>query len=308
MHRFIAIGFALLMALFAGAPAVLAQDGTDESLLMAFNQNVTLPAEDEAGTVVVIQGDATILGTARNVTVVGGTATLVGATVQSLVIVDGTARLLDGTTVTGDVLQVNGNVEQATTATVGGQVRPLIQDVGAFLLFLGVAAIAIWIGLVLLMLVTGLAVAGFAARQVRIVEAVISNDPLKALIVGLVMLIIPPLATVLLGLTIVGLPLALTLLFVVWPTVAFAGWIVAAIWLGDWLLRAAGRRQPAERPYLAAVVGLLLAGLLGLIPFVSAIISIFGLGAVTIAGWRTLRGGSGGEPAAQPYVSPVPSQ
>jgi hypothetical protein len=305
MHRIAAFGLALLLALFLAAPAVLAQDGSDDGLLMAFDENVTLPADQTAGAVLVVQGDATIAGTARSVTVVGGTATLEGATVGTLIVIDGTARLLDGTAVSGDVLQLNGNVEQAATATVGGQVRPFIQDVGSFVLFVGASLIALWIGAVLLMLVTGLAVAGFAARQVRTVEAVISNDPLKSFVVGLLMLIVPPVAIVLLALTVVGLPLALTLLFFVWPTIAFAGWVVAAIWIGDWLLRAAGRRQPAERPYLAAVVGLIVAGLLGIIPFVAAVTSIFGLGALTVAGWRTLVGTSGGQSATQPYPTPV---
>ena len=61
---------------------------------------------------------------------------------------------------------------------------------------------------------------------------------------------------ILLAATVIGLPLALSTLFFVWPALAFIGYLVAAIWIGEWLLRAAGRRQRAERPYLAAVVGL----------------------------------------------------
>ena len=102
-------------------------------------------------------------------------------------------------------------------------------------------------------------------------------------------MIVPPILAVLAMATIVGIPAGLGLLIVVWPLVAFIGYVVAAIWLGEWLL---GRREgaiPAERPYAAATVGLLVAFVIGLVPFVSAVLSIFGLGAVVLAAWRTLR-------------------
>ena len=93
------------------------------------------------------------------------------------------------------------------------------------------------------------------------------------------------------------------LLVVLWPAVAFIGYIVAAIWLGEWLL---GRRSPeaapAERPYAAATIGLIVAFILGLIPVVAAILSILGLGAVVLASWRTLRGGM-----AQPRIQTQPA-
>lgn len=100
----------------------------------------------------------------------------------------------------------------------------------------------------------------------------------------------PPILAILAMVTIVGIPAGLGLLIVVWPLVAFVGYVVAAIWLGEWLL---GRRDgsvAAERPYAAATVGLLVAFVIGLVPFVSAVLSILGLGAVVLAAWRTLRG------------------
>ena len=109
-------------------------------------------------------------------------------------------------------------------------------------------------------------------------------------LVGLFAVIVPPILGVLAMATIVGIPTGLGLLIVVWPLVAFIGYVVAAIWLGEWLL---GRREGAvraERPYAAASVGLIVAFVIGLIPLVSAVLSIFGLGAVVLAAWRTLRG------------------
>ena len=61
----------------------------------------------------------------------------------------------------------------------------------------------------------------------------------------------------------------------------------------------------AERPYAAATVGLLVAFVIGLVPLVTAILSIFGLGAVVLAAWRTLRGGGAVQPLVQ--QAPVPA-
>jgi hypothetical protein len=105
--------------------------------------------------------------------------------------------------------------------------------------------------------------------------------------------------------TIVGIPTGIGLLVVIWPAVAFIGYVVAAIWLGQWLL---GRREGAvlpERPYGAAIVGVLVAFVIGLIPVVTAVLSIFGLGAVVLAAWRTLRG-RGATPQPMLRTQPAP--
>lgn len=289
MKRFVPLLGAIALSLAIGAP-VLAQDPaipTEGAVHFVFDGDYTLAAGDEALSIVVVQGDASVEGTARDVTVLGGTLTLRG-TVETLTIIDGRAELESGSRVLGDVAQLSGVVDRSPDAYVGGSVTSIAQTLAPLGLFLGGALILFWIGTALMLLLAGLALAAFAARQVRAAERVISGDPVKAFVVGLLMIIVPPLVIVALALTIVGLPLALSLLLLIWPTLAFVGYLVAAIWIGDWLLTRTGRTQPAERPYLAAFVGLIVAGVLGLIPIVGAVISIFGLGAVTIAGWRVL--------------------
>ena len=90
------------------------------------------------------------------------------------------------------------------------------------------------------------------------------------------------------GRTIGLLGLALPALFVI-------GYIVMGIWIGEWIL---GRSSPAERerPYLAAVVGLTVVGVVSIIPTVGGVISFVGFGAVMLLSWRVLRG----TPAAAP--------
>jgi hypothetical protein len=93
-----------------------------------------------------------------------------------------------------------------------------------------------------------------------------------------------------------------------WPLAAFLGYLVAGIWIGDWVLARTSPETIRERPYLAAVVGILILEVLGLLPFLPMIASLFGFGAVLLLAWRTLRSGS--IPAAatrQPAPAPMAS-
>jgi len=301
------IGALLTLMLLLAPAAVLADDEVtaSERVVLTFNGDATLPADQQAEAIFVARGNALIEGKANAVIVIDGTVTLRGATVENLTIVNGTANVEAGSTVTNDVLQLNSVVNTAAEATIGGTVRPMAENLAWFALFVGTAALLIWLGVALTTLVAALALSGFGARQLRAAEAVISREPVKALLGGLAMIVLPPLVLLLLAITVVGLPLALSLLFFVWPTLAFAGYLVGAIWIGEWLLRVGGRAE-AERPYLAALIGVVICGVLGLIPIISAVIAVFGLGAITVAGWRTLfHGGSTERPVIQPQAAPV---
>jgi heme A synthase len=89
--------------------------------------------------------------------------------------------------------------------------------------------------------------------------------------------------------TIVGIPLGLGLLIGFLPLVAFVGYLVAAIWLGEWVVRQFGRGSQPERPYLAAIVGILFLSAISFVPMVGGVISFVGFGAVILLMWRTLR-------------------
>jgi hypothetical protein len=307
MKRLFALLGSLLLLLVVAAPAVMAADGdlvqTDRTIVV-FNGDVELPAGEQADVVFVGRGNAFIEGMANSVTIVDGSATLRGATVETLTIINGTAHLETGTSVTGDVVQLNATITQAEGVTIGGRVTSLGETLTGLVLFLGFAAILVWLGIALATLVAGLALAAFGARQVRQAEAIISNEPLKTFVAGLLMVVIPPLIFLALAVTVIGLPLALGSMLFVWPTLAFVGYLVAAIWIGEWLLRGMGRQQ-AERPYLATFLGLIVTTILGIVPLVTAVISIFGLGGVALAGWRTLVGRRPQSPSFQPYPAPV---
>jgi len=183
-------------------------------------------------------------------------------------------------------------VERAEGAAIGGVVKDIAGDVAAFGVFIGLAALAIWVGVGIATLAAGLLVAGLAGRQARAAAELIRQEPGTTVLIGLLAMIVPPVLALIAMATVIGIPAGLGVLFVVWPAVAFVGNIVAAIWLGEWLLGRRGgvaERPVAERPYAAVTVGLAVAFVAGFIPLVTAILSILGIGAVVLAAWRTLR-------------------
>ena len=101
----------------------------------------------------------------------------------------------------------------------------------------------------------------------------------------------------------VGAPLALAMLIGLWPLTAFLGYLVAAIWIGEWLLARVGSGAPRERPYLAAFIGVVIVELMSIFPPLVMIAGFMGFGAVLLLAWRSFRSGH-----ATPVVtSPSPT-
>ena len=185
---------------------------------------------------------------------------------------------------------------------MSGTVRAADTDLIAFAAVLAPVVLLFLLGFALVTFAAGLALAALAARQVRSAEALISHEPAETFVFGLAGLVVIPLVAILAMVTIIGAPLGLAILLMVWPAAAIAGYLVAGIWIGDWLLYRGDRSQP-ERPYLASVVGLIVLQIAGLVPFVGPIASLFGFGAVLLLAWRTFR-----QPGPRPIVTPPAAQ
>lgn len=292
MKKLLLLLAVVAMILGIAGPVIAAEELVHTGrVVFVTSGDVEIAANEQADAVIVIDGDASIAGTVNTLVVVDGRATVSGATLETIAIVNGSAELDADTTVLGDVMQFASTVDRADGVEIGGSVRDMAGDVAAFAVFMGIAALAIWIGFGIATLIVGLLTAGLAARQVRTATALISGEPVTTALVGLLTLVVTPIVGVLAMVTVIGIPAGMGLLFVVWPAVSFIGYIVAAIWLGEYLLSRRDGARAADRPYAAATVGLLVAFVIGLVPIVSAILAIFGLGAVVLAAWRTLRGG-----------------
>ncbi len=291
MRRLFAVAASVAILLALLAPAALAAEpaASSRSVIVTVNGSLDVPAGQHLGAVVVIDGTARIGGDVDTLVVAGGSATLAGATVRTVVVIDGTADLGAGTTVLGDVRTLRGTVTQGAGAMVQGSVTALDADLAGLAVLMIPVFIVLFLGLGIAGIVAALLVAVFGARQVREVEALISGRPGHVLVAGIAGTVVLPVVGILLVMTVIGAPIGLAILFVVLPALAFLAWLVAAIWIGDWLVAGTrGSREPG-RPYLAAVVGVIVLALVGMVPFVTAIATLFGFGALLLAAWRTLR-------------------
>jgi hypothetical protein len=297
MKRILAIAGAMLIVLLFLVPAALAAEPMPQTgrVVISTQGDITIPAGEQADVVLVINGTATIAGEVNTVVAVDGAANLTGARVETVIAVRSPVTLGDGAVVQGDVMTLDSLVQQSGDARVLGE----ISDMQASLISLGAvlapALILLWIGFGLAVVVAGLLLAGIAGRQVRAAEGLISHEPGMTLVAGILGLVVFPIVAFLLIVTVVGAPLGVGILIALWPLIAFAGYLVAGIWIGDWVLH---RMQPTvvrERPLLAAVIGILVLQALALVPvlgIVAMIASLFGFGAVLLLAWRTLRSGT----------------
>lgn len=308
MKRIIGIAFALAAAFLMLVPVAMAADPAtgDGRVVISVRGDVTLPADDRADVVVVVDGAATIAGDVRTLVVVEGSAVLEGAQAETIWAIRSDIELGPGTVVTGDVRTLDSPVRLVGDAAVQGEVSDIQASLFAIGAVLAPAFLLFWLGMGLATIIAGLLLAGLASRQVRMAEQVISREPALAFLAGLLGIVVIPVAALLLMVTIVGAPLGLGVLFGLWPLLAYVGYLVAGIWVGEWLLTRSAARQAPERPYLAAAIGLVLLQLTGLVPvvgIVTAIASLLGFGAVLVVAWRVLTSGRAG---TQPVAAPAP--
>jgi hypothetical protein len=306
MNRLSSVLLAAIATLLLAVPVLAADDALPHSgrVLMAFGGDLVVPAGEQADAVIVVNGHVDVVGRVNTIVVLGGTAAVTGTTIESLVVIRGSATVTD-THVLADIRTLDGQVAQSGV-TIDGSVRGLEADLVALGWAFGVGALLIWIGIGIATLVAGLLVAGLAGRQLRSTAAIIRREPLKAIGGGLLGLIVPPILVVLLVVTVVGIPLGVGVVLFAWPAMAFVGYLVAAVWLGEWALEISrGRAVERERPYLATVIGIVLMFIAGIVPLLTAIFSLLGFGAVVVAAWRTVRGAPS-PTVFRPTAAPLP--
>lgn len=310
MKRLIGIFAATLLVLLVLAPAALAEDvGTqrDGRVLIAIGGDLTLPAGERADAVIVIGGTATINGDVETIVSIDGRALLDGARTETVVAIGGPVELIGGTVVSGDVLTLGSDVTQATGVRLDGAVRDMWPGIAVMGAILAPALILLFIGFALAAIAAALLLAGLAPRQIRAAGELIRHETALTIGVGLLGLIAPVVLLIALTVTVIGAPLAFGIAFGLWPLAAFLGYLVAGILIGEWIL---GRTSPGvirERPYLAAVVGMLALQVISLVPLVGGIASFLGYGAVLLLAWRILRTGTTAAPLTSqrtPALSP----
>lgn len=294
MRRVVAALAALTLSLGLAGVALAAEPlAHNGRVIISTGGDVTIPAGEHADVVVVVQGAANIQGEVNSLVVVDGTANLAGARLESVVAVTSSVEVADGTVISGELQRLDSTVHQTGNVEIAGGITDLSEWFFEAAAVLAPALILLWLGFGLSTIVAGLLLAALAARQVREAGRLISSDPLMTGLIGFLSVIAFPVAAILLMITVIGAPLGLGVLFAVMPLLAYAGYLTAAIWTGEWLLRRTGPAQERERPFLAAVIGVVVLGLLGLVPVLGLVVtvaSLVGFGALVRLGFRTFRG------------------
>ncbi len=277
-----------LLTLLAAAPAGAAQVDavdSDDDVQVVLTGRVEIRAGEQSGTVVIVDGPALIQGTVDGAVVaLNGDIRVTGTAVveEAVVAVNGRAVVEDGARVGGDVVSSSAP-QVGPGATVEGDVETVRFSFRA----LGILFwIAWWLAVTVSVLVLGLVLLALAPRAMAAALAVARAEIGPAIAWGVAVGIGLPVVSILVMLTLVGIPLGLLgllslgLLFAV-------GFVVASLAVGRLLVK-----EPTSR-YLAFLVGLVILRGGGLIPFIGGLVtfvaSAYGIGAVAIAAWRAAR-------------------
>jgi cytoskeletal protein CcmA (bactofilin family) len=241
----------------------------------------------KADDVVAVGGPAEIKGTAWDVVVVGGSATVSGKVTGDLVVVGGSLHLKSSAQVDGDMVVIGSTLERAPGAVVkGDEVSLTVGEALTGQLGQWFKGGAFWWRLVSLLLIAVVLVIVsilFPKATAEIAEQLASR-PLPSFLWGILIAFLAVPATILLLITILGIPLA-GLLWVVLACAYYLGFAGLSGLVGKKILNALGGKQPEL--YLSALLGAIIIGLITWIPYVGMpagwLLKISGLGAAAIS-------------------------
>ncbi|HVF79120.1 MAG TPA: hypothetical protein VNA28_12560 [Solirubrobacteraceae bacterium] len=277
MKRSLLFGMLVLCWLLPGAPASAADDTDEADERIVLVGSVLVDREETVGDVIVVDGDVTIRGTVDgDVVVVDGDVTIRGTVEGNVVALSGLATLGRRANVEGDLVYGNDKPVQAPGSKVGGDVEKIKFGDASLL-----AAIGLWIGFTVSLLLLGLVLLLLAPRAGAAIERTGRDKPLIAAVVGLLAFFLLPVIAIVACVTVIGLPLGIVLLLLILPLYAM-GYLSTALVLGRLILK--------KSVILAFVVGLVVLQLLTLIPFAGGIVGflaiIFGLGVLFVTLFR----------------------
>jgi hypothetical protein len=252
------------------------------SPLLRVGGDARLEAGQTTDAIVVLGGDADVAGTVRtSVVVVGGDA-----------VIRSTARI--GTQMKANdasIVVVGGELKEAPGAVVTGTTQvvsltaPRINITGAVwhaLTHPGGSVIGWWANTIFCFVITVVVVALFG-RQTRAIRDRAYAEPLASLGWGALIAFLTLVVALILAATIIGL-------IVVIPGILFSPLVVlfvmgtAALGVGELLLRRL--RPQSTNAYLAALIGVVVLQLLGLIPVVGGLVGFAAwLAALGATGW-----------------------
>ncbi|MFL5799010.1 MAG: hypothetical protein ACJ77A_13910 [Actinomycetota bacterium] len=294
------IVFAASLGLFAvllAAPAHAASSHLGK--IVVLNGRTTVAQGEVANAVVVFHGRTIVDGRVNgSVVVFDGQTRISGDVRDNVVVFRGRVEVTDGAHIGGDLV-TNGTPVVATGARIDGQ-RKHVSNL-QFASYSWLARLLVWLAYTLSILLLGLLMVALlpgpmesAARAARSVGPSIGW--------GFVLLFGLPIAAVLVMVTLVGIPLGLSALLALWFLFTL-GYTVGAFAVGRWIMKPPAGRMKAFLAGWGVLRVLALAPFLGGI--VWTIVAVLGLGATTVAVWRSRAAVRSGTSLPPPPAAPA---
>ena len=277
MRRSLLTGMLLLLWLLPAGSATAAAGGDDDGDRIVVVGSVLVDRDQTAGDIVVVDGDVTVRGTVTgDVIAVEGDVTIRGTVEGDVVTLAGLTTLGRRGRVGGDLVYADDKPVQTPGSQVGGEVEKLQIGDASIL-----AAIGFWIAITLSLLVFGVVLLLLAPRAGDAVVRTAREKAGIAALVGLLAFFLLPVIAVGLCVTLIGLPLGITLLLLILPLYVI-GYLTSAHVLGSRIVKKGG--------ILAFLAGIVILQLLALIPIVGGLIgflaTLFGLGVLLVTLFR----------------------
>jgi hypothetical protein len=281
MRSFLLItGSAILLSALAASPAS-AQDedlsgGNDQVVLTG---RLVVTADETVDTAVILDGPALVEGTVREALVVfNGDTEIVGTVQEDVVVFNGTVVVRSGAEIGGDLV-TRGTPQVEEGATIRGERDSVVTrfdfEISGF-----AGRIAWWVGYSISVLILGLLLLAFAPQLFAAVRETARERLGSSIGWGVGLFFLLPIGSILLLVTVVGIPLGIFLLLAL-AFIYTLGYVVATVAAGSMIMRSSPSR------YVVFLVGWVVLRVLALIPFVGGwlwfIGSVWGLGLLAVA-------------------------
>jgi hypothetical protein len=274
-------GAAVLASVLAALPAFAQGQGPprEDAAQIVLIGRLVITADEEVDTAVIFDGPAFVEGTVHESLVVfNGDAEIVGTVEQDVVVFNGNVVVRSGAEIGGDlVTRSTPQVEEG--ATVRGERRSVTTEIDIDAVGFGGRAVW-WIAYSVSVLILGLLLLVFAPQLFQAVRDTVRTRLGASIGWGMGLFFLLPIGSVLLLITVVGIPLGLSLLFAL-AFIYTLGYVVATVAVGNMIMRTSSSR------WVVFLVGWIVLRLLALIPVVGGLLwflgSVWGLGLLAVA-------------------------
>jgi cytoskeletal protein CcmA (bactofilin family) len=249
-----------------------------------FGGSVRVEPNEVVDDITVFGGTVDILGKATgDVTVFGGSVHVhPGAHVdEDVTVIGGEVTIDDDATIDGDVAALGGDLHRGSGAKIGGEVKQLGDDEeheerpskGSAARSV-LRSIGIQLTKTAFLFLLGAIVIALATRRMQLLQSEIALRPMRSLAIGGAAITVSIILTVLLCVTVVGIPVALAVIFI-GILATYAGICAVLSVMGSALVA-----HRSENPYVHLAVGCGVFLVAGSIPYFGSLVTLL----ITLAG------------------------